>query len=122
MMYVKGEVKANWAFAEKQFERAGVADRVDVRVGAGLDLLPGLVEELGPGSADVVFLDVRTDGEWDGSNDRGNKRAGHVPGAVHLEWLNFITGDRSRMFKSAEELRSMLESAGVTPEKEVVTY
>jgi thiosulfate/3-mercaptopyruvate sulfurtransferase len=71
---------------------------------------------------DVVFLDVRSDGEWDGSNDRGNKRAGHVPGAVHIEWLNFITNDKHRMFKPAAELRAMLEEAGVTPEKEVVTY
>ena len=70
----------------------------------------------------VVFLDVRADGEWDGSDDRGNKRAGHVPGAVHLEWLNLITDDHSRMFKPADELRSMLATAGITAEKEVVTY
>lgn len=73
-------------------------------------------------NSEVLFLDVRADGEWDGSNDRGNKRAGHVPGAVHLEWLNFITEDRARMFKPANELHAMLAAAGVTPEKEVVTY
>jgi thiosulfate/3-mercaptopyruvate sulfurtransferase len=71
---------------------------------------------------DTVFLDVRTDGEWDGSNDRGNKRAGRVPGSVHLEWLNFITKDSHRTIKPAEELRAMLSGAGVTPEKQVVTY
>ncbi len=45
-------------FAQKQFERAGVADRVTLRRGAGLDVLPELAQELGPGTVDVVFLDA----------------------------------------------------------------
>ena len=74
------------------------------------------------GNSDTVFLDVRSDGEWDGSNDRGNARAGRVPGAVHLEWLNLITADRYRLFKPSSELRPMLEALGVTPDKNVITY
>jgi caffeoyl-CoA O-methyltransferase len=46
------------AFARKQFECAGVGDRVDVRRGAALDILPELARELTPGSVDVVFLDA----------------------------------------------------------------
>ena len=74
------------------------------------------------GASDVGILDVRTDEEWLGTNARGNKRAGHVPGAVHLEWLNFITSDDRRVFKPADELRAMLRDAGINPEQEVVTY
>ena len=74
------------------------------------------------GDPDTVFLDVRSDGEWDGSNARGNARAGRIPGAVHLEWLNFVTADRHRTFKPASELREMLESLGVTLDKNVITY
>ncbi len=74
------------------------------------------------GHADVVFLDVRSDGEWTGANDRGNKRAGRIPGAVHLEWLNFITPDNYQTIKPAHELRAMLEAVGATPDKEIVTY
>ena len=74
------------------------------------------------GNPDVVFLDVRSDGEWDGTNNRGNPRAGRIPGAVHLEWLHFVTADRHQTFKPADELRSMLEAVGATPDKEVVTY
>lgn len=73
-------------------------------------------------NSDVVFLDVRSDGEWDGTNDRGNKRAGRLPGAVHLEWLNFVTSDAHKTIKPAHELRTMLESVGATPDKEIVTY
>ena len=33
------------------------------------------------GDEGVIYLDVRSDGEWTGENSRGNKRIGHVPGA-----------------------------------------
>ncbi len=74
------------------------------------------------GNPDVVFLDVRSDGEWTGANNRGNRRAGRIPGAVHLEWLNFVHDKPYRTFKEAGELRSLLEQAGVPPDREVVTY
>lgn len=69
-----------------------------------------------------VLLDVRSIEEHTGENDRGNARAGHIPGATHLEWLNFVTDDDTREFKPASELRQMLEAAGVTPDKRVTTY
>ena len=48
------------------------------------------------------------------------KRGGAVPGAVHIEWTRNLTptGD----FKPAAELRAMYEDAGVTPDREVITY
>jgi thiosulfate/3-mercaptopyruvate sulfurtransferase len=70
---------------------------------------------------DVVVLDVRTDGEWDGTNTRGNKRQGHIPGAVHLEWVNNLTADDEKRWKSADELREMYAACGITPEKQIVT-
>ncbi|MEE8153866.1 MAG: O-methyltransferase, partial [Phycisphaerales bacterium] len=45
-------------FAKVQFERAGVADRVAIRRGAALEVLPNLAEQLGPDSVDVVFIDA----------------------------------------------------------------
>jgi thiosulfate/3-mercaptopyruvate sulfurtransferase len=73
-------------------------------------------------TAGIQIMDMRTDEEWLGTNNRGNKRAGHVPGAIHLEWLNYITSDDRRVFKPADELRAMLQTAGISPENEVVTY
>jgi thiosulfate/3-mercaptopyruvate sulfurtransferase len=69
----------------------------------------------------VVVLDVRTDGEWDGSNTRGNKRQGHMPGAVHLEWVHNLTADDEKRWKSADELREMYAACGITPDKQIVT-
>ncbi len=45
-------------FAAVQFEKAGVADRVDLRRGTGIGILADLEAELRPGSVDVVFLDA----------------------------------------------------------------
>jgi thiosulfate/3-mercaptopyruvate sulfurtransferase len=67
-------------------------------------------------------LDARTDGEWEGTNDRGNKRAGRVPGAKHLEWLKFVSSDDSRKFLSAEEIQALLDGAGFAREKPTITY
>ncbi len=51
-------VEAHAEFSEAQFQEHGVGDRVDVRRGSALDLLPGIAEELGPGTVDIVFIDA----------------------------------------------------------------
>ena len=68
-----------------------------------------------------VIWDLRSDGEWDGSNNRANKRGGHVPGAVHLEWYNLMDSETNE-FKPAEEIRRLLTEHGITPDKNVYTY
>ncbi len=67
-------------------------------------------------------LDARTDAEWDGENARGNKRVGRVPGAKHLEWLNFVAKDDRRQFLPREDLERMATEAGFTPDKATITY
>jgi thiosulfate/3-mercaptopyruvate sulfurtransferase len=71
------------------------------------------------GRPDVVVVDTRSNGEYDGTTVRA-KRGGRIPGAVHVEWTRNLRPDGS--FKPAGELRAMYESAGVTPDKEVITY
>ncbi|HET7217051.1 MAG TPA: sulfurtransferase [Vicinamibacterales bacterium] len=68
---------------------------------------------------DAVIVDARSDGEHLGTTVRA-KRGGAIPGAVHIEWTRNLTpqGD----FKPAPELRRMYEAAGVTPDREVITY
>lgn len=70
-------------------------------------------------SPDAVMLDTRSDDEYLGRVARA-KRGGAIPGAAHVEWTRNLTDDGS--FKSDEELRAMYESAGVTPDKEVIAY
>jgi len=70
-------------------------------------------------SPDAVILDTRTDGEYDGTTVRA-ARGGCIPGAVHIEWTTNLRPDGT--FKRADELRAMYTAAGVTPDKEVLTY
>ncbi len=74
------------------------------------------------GSDDTTLLDVRTDGEWEGSNKRGGKRGGRVPGAIHLEWVNFHTGGDVPTLRTADELRALLADQRVSTDGEVITY
>jgi thiosulfate/3-mercaptopyruvate sulfurtransferase len=71
------------------------------------------------GKPDVVILDTRSDEEHDGTLVRA-KRGGRIPGAVHVEWKRNLAPDGR--FKPADELRAMYERAGVTLDREVVTY
>jgi len=71
------------------------------------------------GSTDAVIVDTRTDAEHEGSLVRA-RRGGAVPGAVHIEWTRNL--GESGEFKPASELKKMYTDAGVTPEREVITY
>ena len=96
---------------------ASFTPRPDESVLGTCDLL-----RAGVGRADTLFLDVRSEGEYQGTLSRRNKRVGHVPGAIHLEWTNFVTEDPTHVFKPAAELREMLRARGVTPDKNVYVY
>lgn len=67
----------------------------------------------------TVILDTRSDGEYCGTTVRA-ARGGAIPGAVHIEWARNLTPEGE--FKPAAELRRMYEAAGVTPDREVITY
>ncbi len=67
-------------------------------------------------------LDARTDAEWDGTNDRGNRRSGRVPNARHLEWLRFVATDDTRKFLPAAELQALLDEAGIDRARPTITY
>jgi thiosulfate/3-mercaptopyruvate sulfurtransferase len=67
----------------------------------------------------TIIVDTRSDGEYCGTTIRA-KRGGAVPGAVHIEWTRNLTPTGE--FKPVNELRAMYESAGVMPDREVITY
>lgn len=67
----------------------------------------------------AVVLDTRSDGEYTGTTVRA-KRGGAIPGAVHIEWTRNLAP--SGEFKDPDELRQMYDDAGVTPDREVITY
>jgi thiosulfate/3-mercaptopyruvate sulfurtransferase len=82
------------------------------------------IDQLKDRHADAAcqVLDTRTDAEWEGTNDRGNKRAGRVPHATHLEWVRFVETDDSRKFLPADNIQALLDEAGLERSKPTITY
>ncbi|MGF1570925.1 MAG: sulfurtransferase [Nodosilinea sp.] len=77
------------------------------------------------GQPESVILDVRTPGEYRGElflmqPPQGDERAGHIPGAVHLEHSLIVNQDGT--FKSADKLEALFKRSGVTADRVVFPY
>jgi thiosulfate/3-mercaptopyruvate sulfurtransferase len=71
------------------------------------------------GKDNIKILDTRSRREYLGTQARA-ARGGAIPGAIHIEWTENL--DPSGRFKSDSELKAMYEKAGITPDKEVISY
>jgi len=74
------------------------------------------------------LVDVRSPKEYTGEllhmpnyPQEGAQRGGHIPGAVNIPWSKAVN-EADSTFKPFEELKSLYESHGITPEKEVIAY
>jgi len=68
---------------------------------------------------DVVIWDCRSAAEFHGRR-RAAKRAGHIPGAVNLDWLDLMDLDRNLCLK--ENARGLLAEHGIVSERDVITH
>lgn len=73
------------------------------------------------GAPDLAILDARTPGEY-GGTDRRALRAGHIPGAVNIDWSRALRGNGDPRLLPAEQLRALYQAHGVTPDKEVIVH
>lgn len=76
-------------------------------------------------SDQCVLLDVRSPEEYRGelfmlAPPTGGERSGHIPGAIPLYYEQALNEDGT--FRSVEELRSLYQQAGVSSDKNVITY
>jgi thiosulfate/3-mercaptopyruvate sulfurtransferase len=69
--------------------------------------------------SDRQILDVRSAEEYAGTSAKAD-RGGHIPGAVHYEWLNVLEEDKR--LRSAHSIRGELQALGVTPDQEIIPY
>jgi thiosulfate/3-mercaptopyruvate sulfurtransferase len=68
---------------------------------------------------EISILDTRSKGEYLGTHVRA-ARGGAIPGAIHIEWTDNL--DANGKFKSDAELTAIYSRAGITPDKEVISY
>ncbi len=70
---------------------------------------------------DLQIVDVRTPAEYEGVDKRA-LRAGHIPGAVNIEWTQAIDRDRQMRLLPLDELRRIYQDAGLDPSRETVVH
>jgi thiosulfate/3-mercaptopyruvate sulfurtransferase len=84
------------------------------------DILPRL------GDPELALVDVRSPAEFNGeiiappNLPETAQRAGHIPGAASIPWAQAVREDGT--FKSTDELATLYEGKGVTPDKDVIAY
>jgi thiosulfate/3-mercaptopyruvate sulfurtransferase len=103
---VATEAAAPKAAALKIVERREVLATVD-------DVLRSLNKKA------YCILDTRSTEEYFGTRVRA-ARGGAIPGAIHIEWTDNLDADGK--FKTDAELKTMYERAGITPDKEIISY
>lgn len=81
---------------------------------ATIDEVQSILDE---GTATII--DTRSEAEYSGTGGPGSRR-GHIPGAVHQEWTNFVTEDGR--FKPVDEIRALLKEKGLRPQTKAVTH
>jgi thiosulfate/3-mercaptopyruvate sulfurtransferase len=74
-----------------------------------------------------ALVDVRSPQEYSGEliampayPQEGAQRGGHIPGAQNIPWGQNMRDDGT--FKSPEELKTLYEGKGITPDKNVIAY
>jgi thiosulfate/3-mercaptopyruvate sulfurtransferase len=84
------------------------------------DILPRV------GDPTLALVDVRSPAEFNGEiiappgMSETAQRAGHIPGAASIPWAQAVREDGT--FKSREELETLYEGKGITPDKDVIAY
>ncbi|WP_372609653.1 sulfurtransferase [Halomonas sp.] len=73
------------------------------------------------GEKTFAVWDARSRAEYDGEKGN-NKRLGHIPGAVNMEWTLAMDPDRGMRIRDYAELITELETLGLTPDMEVATH
>lgn len=72
---------------------------------------------------DTIIWDLRSKSEHTGAAPRQNKHAGHIPGAVHMEWLDTtVPPAPSGLLLPPDDLRAKFETLGINPEMTILTH
>ena len=76
----------------------------------------------------IGLVDVRSPKEFTGEilappeyPTEHAQRGGHIPGATNIPWAQ-VVNDSAGTFKSADQLKQLYESKGITQDKEIITY
>jgi thiosulfate/3-mercaptopyruvate sulfurtransferase len=67
---------------------------------------------------DVILLDARPANIYQGQGPW--VKPGHIPGAINLPWVSMMNEKNTRLLKSEEQIREILQSLKIVPNKTVI--
>lgn len=68
----------------------------------------------------IVVVDCRRPDEFQGATmSRASQKLGRIPGAINIVFPKILTGENYKEFRSAEDIKNVLNSEGITPDKNV---
>lgn len=73
------------------------------------------------GEKNLAIWDARSPAEYRGETGQ-NKRLGHIPGAVNMEWTRAMDPERNLRIRGYAELVNELDTLGITQDMDVVTH
>jgi thiosulfate/3-mercaptopyruvate sulfurtransferase len=73
------------------------------------------------GQSGVVLVDARPHNEYIGDDDIW-LRKGHIPGAISFHWARLMEKDNTHKFLPFNSVKTELEAAGLTADKEILVY
>ena len=79
------------------------------------DILPRL------GDAGFAVWDARSAEEYQGLRS-GSVRAGHIPGAINIDWLELIDRHNDTRLVDLQQLQQRLNELGLSADKDIVTH
>jgi thiosulfate/3-mercaptopyruvate sulfurtransferase len=79
------------------------------------DILPRLAED------GFEIWDARSAEEYHGLRS-GSARAGHIPGAINIDWLELIDRQRDTRLVDLAQLQLRLNELGLSADKDIVTH
>jgi len=110
-------------------DAGGLVETVNVQVKPvefAVSLQPDRIAEiddvrsiLRKGDGVAKIIDTRSLAEHTGTAG-GGARKGHIPGAIHQEWSEFVTEEGR--FKPVDEIRRLLQAQGLTPDAPAITH
>lgn len=90
--------------------------RLDNSVIAELDTVKAAL-----GNPNVKIWDARSAEEYAGMKS-SSARAGHIPGAVNLDWLDIMDRTRNLRLLPLDALQQKLSKVGINPGNEIITH
>lgn len=77
-------------------------------------------DELAESLDDYVIIDARATDEYEGAQDFGESRGGHLPGAINIPFTHFLSDDGT--IKEAGEIQAILDENGIEKTDDIITY